>query len=134
MSCLPHLLCNFSGGKGSSIPYRHPKFNARPGCVNRKIINYQIDTVDALNKRATTSIHSDSERKFVLTSEVLLTFVRLTTGYLKSCGWEVFNVPIVTTGSIKEILAHYGEITLLVYQGSSRNYQHCHWQEVAIRR
>ena len=31
---------------------------------------------------------------------------------MKTCGWNIFDVPIATTVSIKELLVHYGEITL----------------------
>ena len=31
---------------------------------------------------------------------------------MKSCGWDIFDVPISTTGFIKELLGHCGEITL----------------------
>ena len=39
-------------------------------------------------------------------------FIGLLTGHDKSCGWEVFDVPITPTGARNELLARYGEIAL----------------------
>ena len=77
------------------------KFARTPGGVNRKIIDYETEAGEALYKRATRSLYSDSEGRFSLTSEGLIPFVRLLTGHAKSCGWEIFDVHISTTGPTK---------------------------------
>ena len=89
-----------------------PKFAHTPGCINRKIIDYKTEACEALYKQATRSLYSYSEGYFTLDSEGLLQFFVLITGHAKSCGWDIFDLSIATTGSIKELLGHYGEITL----------------------
>ena len=42
----------------------------------------------------------------------VLKFSRLLTGNVKFYGWDIFDVPIATTGYTKELLAHYCETTL----------------------
>ena len=58
------------------------------------------------------SLYSDSEGKYSLISEVLLPYVGLINFHAKFCGWEILDVPVATTGSIRKFLAHYGEINL----------------------
>ena len=82
-------------------PTTTPKFARTPGRVNLKIIDNKTKADEALNKRATRSLYSDSEGRFSLTSEGLISFVRLLTGHAKSCGWEIFDVHISTTGPTK---------------------------------
>ena len=65
-----------------------------------------------LYKRATTSLYSDSEGKLPLTSEGLIQFVGLLTRHENMCVWDIFDVPISTTGPTKELLNLYGEINL----------------------
>ena len=77
------------------------KFACTPGRVNRKIIDCETKAGAALYKRAKILLYSNIGVKFALTSEVLLPFVGLLTGNAKSCGWDNFDVPIATTGSMK---------------------------------
>ena len=51
------------------------KFARTPGGVNRKIIDYETEAGEALYKRATRSLYSDSKGKFTLTSEGFLPFL-----------------------------------------------------------
>ena len=63
-------------------------------------------------KRSTRSLYSDSDGKLALTSDGIIPFFGLINGHAKPCGWEFFDVPILTTGYIKELLGRYDEITL----------------------
>ena len=87
-------------------------FSRTPGCLNRKIIDYKTKADETLYKQATRSLYSESEVKFARTIEVLIPFVGLLTGHAKSCSWEIFDVPIASTGDRKGFLDSYGEIDL----------------------
>ena len=52
------------------------------------------------------------EGNFTFSSEGFLTFFIFLTSRAKSRGWEIFDLPISTTGLIKELVGHYCEITL----------------------
>ena len=67
---------------------------------------------EALYKRETRSIYSYSEGKFALTSDGNIPSVGLLTDNEKSCGWDIFDVPIANIGSIQELVGHNGEINL----------------------
>ena len=53
-----------------------------------------------------------SEGHFTFSSEGFFTFFIFLSGRAKSCGWDIFDLPISTTGLIKELVGHYCEITL----------------------
>ena len=93
-------------------PTTTSKFSRTPGCINLKIINCKTEAVNTLCKQATSSLYSDSEGKLSLKSEVLLPLLELITDHAKLCGWEIFDMHISTTGFVKELLGHYGEINL----------------------
>ena len=93
-------------------PTTTPKLTRTPGPINRKIVDYVTKSGKVLYEQATRSLYSDSEGEFSLTSEGHLPFIGLITGHMKLCVWLIFDVDISTTGSIKEILGCYGEITL----------------------
>ena len=83
------------------IPTTTPNFTRTPGCVNPKIVIFKTKAGEVLYKRATMSLYPDSEVKFALTSEGLLTFAVLVTGHAKSYGWKKIDVTIATIVSIK---------------------------------
>ena len=72
-----------------------------PGRINRKIIDYKTKEGKALYERSTRLIYSDSEGNIALISEGLITLTVLLAVHAKSCGWDIFNVPILNTGSTK---------------------------------
>ena len=93
-------------------PTTTPKFMLPPGRIIRKNVNYKTEAGKALYKQATRSLYSDSKGKFSLVSKGHLPLVLLLTVHAKLCGWDILDVPIATTGYIKEILVHYDEINL----------------------
>ena len=93
-------------------PTTTPEFTLTSGHLNRKIIDYETKEGEALYKRSTRSLYSVSEGKFALTSDGILPFVGLIPGNAQFCCWDIFDVPILTTVSTKEMLGHYGKITL----------------------
>lgn len=108
-------LTAFAAARAAPLPTR-VTFARTPGRVNRDIIDYTTKTGEALYKQAIKSLYSDGEGKFSLKDEDMLAFLNLITWRAKTCGWDVFAIPIsapaTTPVVIKDLLAEYGEIPL----------------------
>ena len=84
--------------KTPHLPTTTPKFSRTSGCVNWRTIDYKTRSGETIYKQTISSLYSESEGNFALTSEGLIQFVELINGDAKSYGWEIFDVPISNTG------------------------------------
>ena len=109
---IPNLLHELSGGKDSSSPYHNSRVCLHPWSPKLKNLDNETKAGDTIYKRATRSLCSNSQSKLSITREVLLPLVVLLTGKAESCEWDIFDIPISTIGFIKQLLGHYGNITL----------------------
>jgi hypothetical protein len=78
------------------------------------LIDYSTKHCEAVNRRATKSLYGDKAEKFALKEDDMLAFLNNVAMRAKSCGWDIFSVPVSTSQNspVKNLLTRYGELTL----------------------